>query len=114
MDEYSVVELMAMLLTKQREDAEAMAEEPITDVVLTVPPFWAQDERQALLDAAQLAGMKVLGLMNENSAVAMKYAIDKKYDASKPHNVVFYDMGSTSVKARSAAPSVVPLRGAFD
>eukprot|EP01047_Picozoa_sp_COSAG01_P049220 COSAG01_NODE_4859_length_4677_cov_7.521407_2_plen_1059_part_01 len=99
MDEYTVVELFAMLLTRQREDAEAMAEEPIKDVVLTVPPFWAQDERQALLDAAELAGMKVLGLMNENSAVAMKYAIDKKYDASKEHNVIFYDMGSTSVKA---------------
>eukprot|EP01047_Picozoa_sp_COSAG01_P060146 COSAG01_NODE_7330_length_3248_cov_14.447444_1_plen_1001_part_10 len=99
MDEYTAVELFAMLLTRQREDAEAMAEEPIKDVVLTVPPFWAQDERQALLDAAELAGMNVLGLMNENSAVAMKYAIDKKYDASKEHNVIFYDMGSTSVKA---------------
>ena len=98
MNEYTVTELLSILLTKQREDAEAIAEEPIKDVVITVPPFWAQDERQALLDAAELAGMNVLGLMNENSAVAMKYAIDKKYDASKEHNVVFYDMGSTSVK----------------
>lgn len=98
MNEYSVVELLSMLLAKQREDAEALAEEPIKDVVITVPPFWAQDERQALLDAAELAKMNVLGLMNENSAVAMKYAIDKKYDATKEHNVVFYDMGSTSVK----------------
>jgi hypoxia up-regulated 1 len=61
---------------------EAVAEEPVKDVVITVPPFWAQDERQALLDAAALANMKVLGLMNENTAVAMKYAIDKKYDGS--------------------------------
>ena len=98
MNQYSVVELLSMLLTKQREDAEALAEEPIKDVVITVPPYWAQDERQALLDAAELAKMNVLGLMNENSAVAMKYAIDKKYDATKEHNVVFYDMGSTSVK----------------
>ena len=98
MNQYSVVELMSMLLTKQREDAEALAEEPIKDVVITVPPFWAQDERQALLDAAELAKMNVLALMNENSAVAMKYAIDKKYDATREHNVVFYDMGSTSVK----------------
>ena len=98
MNEYSVVELMSMLLAKQREDAEAIAEEPIKDVVITVPPFWAQDERQALLDAAELAKMNVLGLLNENSAVAMKYAIDKKYDDTKEHNVVFYDMGSTSVK----------------
>ena len=98
MNEYTVAELVAMILTRTREDAEAMAEEPIKDVVITVPPFWAQDERQALLDAAELAGMNVLGLMNENSAVAMKYAIDKNYDATKEHNVVFYDMGSTSVK----------------
>ena len=70
------------IIAKQREDAEAIAEEPIKDVVITVPPFWAQDERQALLVAAELAKMNVLGLLNENSAVAMKYAIDKKYDVA--------------------------------
>ena len=58
---------MAMLLGRVKEDAEAFAEEPITDVVLTVPPFWAQDERQALLDAAGLSKLNVLGLMNENT-----------------------------------------------
>lgn len=44
--------------------------------------------------------MNVLGLMNENTAVAMKYAIDKKYNSSMAHNVVFFDMGATSVKTR--------------
>ena len=63
MNEYTVVELLSMLLTKQREDAEAIAEEAIKDVVITVPPFWAQDERQALLDAAELSKMNVLGLL---------------------------------------------------
>ena len=50
------------------------------------------------MDAAELAGLKVLSLMNENTAVAMKYAIDRKFENTKEHNVIFYDMGSSSVK----------------
>ena len=57
-----------MILSNARQLAEAIAEEPIKEVVLTVPPFWSQDERAALLDAAELAGMKVLALMHENTA----------------------------------------------
>ena len=64
-----------------------------------MPPFWGQDERQALIDSADLAGLKVLSLMNENTAVAMKYAIDRKFEKTKEHNVIFYDMGSASVKS---------------
>lgn len=64
-----------------------------------VPPFWGQDQRQAVMDAAELAGLKVLSLMNENTAVAMKYAIDRKFENTKEHNVIFYDMGSTSTKS---------------
>jgi hypoxia up-regulated 1 len=51
------------------------------------------------MDAAELAGLKVLSLMNENTAVAMKYAIDRKFENTKEHNVIFYDMGSSSVKS---------------
>lgn len=51
------------------------------------------------MDAAELAGLKVLSLMNENTAVAMKYAIDRKFENTKEHNVIFYDMGSTSTKS---------------
>jgi len=95
---YSVEELMGMILSKARQLAEAIAEEPIKECVITVPPFWSQDERTALLDAAELAGLKILALMNENTAVAMKYAIDRKFGNTKEHNVIFYDMGSTSLK----------------
>eukprot|EP01052_Picozoa_sp_SAG31_P051530 SAG31_NODE_12277_length_953_cov_1.049180_1_plen_115_part_10 len=61
--------------------------------VAQVPPFWSQDERQALINAAEMGGLKVLSLMNENTAVAMKYAIDRKFENTKEHNVIFYDMG---------------------
>ena len=51
---------MAMLLERVRDDSEVFAEEPIKDVVLTVPPFWAQDERQALLDSVLSGAIRPL------------------------------------------------------
>jgi hypoxia up-regulated 1 len=97
-DAYTAEELVGQILAHARQLAEATAEEAVKEAVITVPPFWGQDERQAVMDAAELAGLKVLSLMNENTAVAMKYAIDRKFENTKEHNVIFYDMGSSSVK----------------
>ena len=95
---YTAEELAGQILAHARELAEATAEESVKETVITVPPFWGQDQRQAILDAADLAGLKVLSLMNENTAVAMKYAIDRKFENTKEHNVIFYDMGASSLK----------------
>jgi hypoxia up-regulated 1 len=74
--------------------------EKVSDCVITVPGFYRQFERQALLDAAQIAGLKVLSLMNDHTALALKYGIDHNVAAlAEPENVLFYDMGSTSTRA---------------
>jgi molecular chaperone DnaK (HSP70) len=166
---YTAEALVGQILFHARVMAEKTAEETVKETVITVsfrggdgggsrpaqaltgldvlsqvPPFWGQDQRQAIMDAAELAGLKVLSLMNENTAgatcrqqqwlaatavatgpaavtadkcrifcvncfcfgldevvacaVAMKYAIDRKFENTKEHNVIFYDMGATSLK----------------
>ena len=65
---YSPQELAAMILDKAKEIAADFAEQPIKDAVITVPPYFNQAERRALLQAAELAGLNVLQLMNDNAA----------------------------------------------
>jgi hypoxia up-regulated 1 len=84
----------------------------IKDVVLTVPEYFSQQQRQAILDAADLAGLNVLSLINENSAAAIQYGIDRKYDnETQPHTVVLYNMGSTSTKVSVARFSGYSVKG---
>ena len=113
-------ELVAMLLTHARDQAAEMAGERIVDVIITVPPFFNQFERQALLDAAELAGLIVLELINVDTAVAVHYGITRKFN-NTPEYHIFYDMGAASTKVlpagpfqaqgriKSAGPSVGPL-----
>lgn len=70
---FSPEELIAQFLTKAREFAESGAQQPIKECVLTVPGFFNQVERTALLEAAELAGLKVLQLINDYTAVALNY-----------------------------------------
>lgn len=70
---FSVEELIAQFLTKAREFAENGAHQSIKECVLTVPGFFNQVERKALLQAAELAGLKVLQLINDYTAVALNY-----------------------------------------
>ena len=73
---YSPEELIAMILNKAREYAEEFADQkPIKDVVITVPAFFTQVERRAMLRAADLAELKVLQLINDNAAAALNYGI---------------------------------------
>merc|ERR1719499_876137 len=74
----------------------------IKDCVLTVPDFYTTKERQALLDAATLAGLNVLTLINENTAVALNYGIEKNYELGKSETLIFYNMGTTSTKVTVA------------
>ncbi|CAG8645954.1 5299_t:CDS:2, partial [Funneliformis mosseae] len=97
---FSVEELLAMQFAHAKEQAEATAQEAIKDVVITVPPYYNQFERQAVLDAADLAGLHVLTLINDVTAVGLNYAISRFTSfTEEPQYHVFYDMGAGSTKA---------------
>lgn len=97
---YSPEELIAQLLGKAKEFAEQGARQPIKECVLTVPGFFNQVERNALLQAANLAGLKVLQLINDYTAVALNYGIFRSKDFNETAQyVMFYDMGASSTTA---------------
>uniref|UniRef100_A0A7N6AVC8 Hypoxia up-regulated protein 1 n=1 Tax=Anabas testudineus TaxID=64144 RepID=A0A7N6AVC8_ANATE len=98
--QYTAEELLGMVLNYSRSLAQDFAEQPIKDAVITVPAFFNQAERRAVLQAAQMAGLKVLQLINDNTAVAMNYGVFRRKDIDNtPKNVMFYDMGSGSTTA---------------
>ncbi|XP_041742313.1 hypoxia up-regulated protein 1 isoform X1 [Coregonus clupeaformis] len=98
--QYSPEELLGMVLNYSRGLAQDFAEQPIKDAVITVPAFFNQAERRAVLQAAQMAGVKVLQLINDNTAVALNYGVFRRKDInSTAQNIMFYDMGSGSTTA---------------
>lgn len=101
---YSVEELCAMMLNHTREIAEAFAEQPIKDAVITVPPFFSQAERRAVLQSAKLVGLNVLQVMNDNTAVALNYGVFRRSSFNgTEQNIMFFDMGSTKTVATIVA-----------
>lgn len=95
---YSAEELFSMILKYAANLAEFHSKVPIKDAVISVPPYFGQAERRGLLQAAQLAGINVLSLINEHSGAALQYGIDKDFYNESRH-VLFYDMGSSSTYA---------------
>ncbi|KAI3728617.1 hypothetical protein L6452_17256 [Arctium lappa] len=95
---YSAEELTAMILGYALKLAEFHSKVPVKDAVITVPPYFGQAERKGLLQAAQLAGLNALSLVNEHSGAALQYGIDKDFSNGSRH-VIFYDMGSSSTYA---------------
>ncbi|KAF8643121.1 hypothetical protein HU200_066994 [Digitaria exilis] len=78
--------------------ADAHVGAPVRDAVIAVPPYFGQAERRALTQAAQLAGINVLALINEHAGAALQYGIDKDFSNASRH-VIFYDMGAGSTYA---------------
>ena len=99
---YSVEEVMAMVLTYIRGIASDTAGSKIRDVVLTVPMYFTQNERQALIDAAELAGLKVLSLVEDNTAAAIQYGIYRVVENQTQHTLI-YNMGSTGTQVSIVA-----------
>jgi hypoxia up-regulated 1 len=95
---YSFEEIVAMVLHYAAGLADAHVGAPVPDAVVTVPPYFGQAERRALTQAAQLAGINVLALINEHAGAALQYGIDKDFSNESRH-VIFYDMGSGSAYA---------------
>lgn len=84
-------EISAMLLTKMKEQVEAYTGEDAKDVVITVPAYFNDQQRQATKDAGSIAGLNVLRIINEPTAAAIAYGLDNKSSAEK--NILVYDFG---------------------
>lgn len=99
-------QITAMLFTKLKEISEQALKTKVNDVVISVPSYFTNAERVALLDAAQITGLNVLRLMNETTATALSYGIYKQDlpgPDEKPRNVVFVDCGHSTLQVSACA-----------
>lgn len=103
---FSPEQILAMLFTKLKVDATAALQTQIYDCVITVPSYFTNSERKALLDAAGIAGLNCLRLLNETTATALSYGFYKQdlpAPEEKSRNVVFVDFGHSAIQIAAVA-----------
>ena len=88
---YSAPEISAMILSKLKADAESYLGEKVTEAVITVPAYFTDSQRQATKDAGRIAGLDVKRIINEPTAAALAYGLDKTKDANQ--KIFIYDLG---------------------
>lgn len=95
--EWSVEELVAMQFAYVKGLAETVAGEKVQDVIVTVPPYFTQFERDAVADAIEISGLRTLALINDGTAVAVNYAMTRSFPKEEFH--IIYDAGASSICA---------------
>ena len=98
-----------MQLSYVKELAESVVGEKVTDVVITVPPFYTQAERDAVVDAVEIAGLRTLALINDGTAVAINYAMTRTFPEPEIH--IIYDAGASAIRTTVVEFSTVESTG---
>ncbi|KAH9920858.1 actin-like ATPase domain-containing protein [Epithele typhae] len=104
--QWAVEELIAMQFAYVRDLAESTAGEKVNDVIVTVPPYYTQFERDAVVDAIEISGLRTLALVNDGTAVAVNYAMTRAFPEPEVH--VIFDAGASSVRATVVEFAPVP------
>ncbi|KAI8848980.1 Hsp70 protein-domain-containing protein, partial [Chytridium lagenaria] len=108
---YTVEELVGMELAHAKQQAEIFGGEAVSGAIITVPPFFNQVQRKAILDAAELASLRVLSLMNDNTATALNYAMTRTF--VEPQHHIFFGSGAGNTFASLVKFQTVEIKDKF-